>query len=163
MPADRPFLTHIPFWLCTERSVHSSHTLRLREGKPTCILTRGSGSRVWSGARGRLFLRAPPASHCATGKKQILLGQDPSSASGWAHRQLKHPKPWLGMNHGPAACLQRLLCLCSFLSMSKSLLGGCQEEPGLASAATFSSKALLPPRCRCSLRALAQHLAPSQL
>lgn len=51
--------------------------------------------------------------------------------------------------------------LCSLLSVSKFLLGGCQEEPGFMLVEIFIQEVVLS-RCHCTLQALMQHFTPSK-
>lgn len=52
--------------------------------------------------------------------------------------------------------------LCLVLSVSKSPLGGCQEEPGFMLAEISIPELVVLSRCRCTLQTLTQHLAPSK-
>ena len=90
---------------------------------------------------------------------------------GWSRGELGCLKPPLQLglridrdqgSHPRHTPKQRLPPLCSFLSVSKSLLGGCQEEPGSVLAEIFIREAVVLPRGRCMLRAPEQHFAPSK-
>lgn len=118
--------------------------------------------------RRQLFLQVPPGKpgwqHFPLGQmqKQSLLKRDLSSMSGWSQGELSCLKLNLGLcmdqdqpshpQHTPKQCFPPSL----FLSVSKSLLGGCQEEPGFVLAEIFIREVVVLSRCLCKLQALEQ-------
>lgn len=103
----------------------------------------GLRGTAWPSTKGSSckFLPSCPGSTTShRDTETILFKQDSSSTSGWAPGELCCPGlDWMSPSHTTEGDFP----LCSSLSASKSLLGGCQGEPGLVLAQTLSWEVLL--------------------